>query len=60
MSIADKYVVPAIVIGKVRRDRLKVNPHTKDFGVGVNGIIDLSVNELTAAWKGSLERLLKG
>ncbi len=49
MSIADKHIVPAIVIGKVGGDRLKVN-----------GLIDVSVDELKTAWKGSIERLLKG
>ncbi len=49
MSIADKHGIPAIVIGKVGGKRLKID-----------GIIDLSVNELVAVWKDSLERLLKG
>jgi len=60
MSIADKYGTPAIIIGKVGGKRLKINPHTKDFGVGVNGFIDMPVDELKTAWKGALERLLRG
>jgi phosphoribosylformylglycinamidine synthase len=49
MSIADKYGTPAIVIGKVGGKRLKVN-----------GFIDMPVDELKTAWKGALERLLRG
>src|SRR3972149_4286343 len=60
MSIADKYGTPAIIIGKVGGKRLKITPHTKDFGVGVNGFIDMPVDELKTAWKGALERLLRG
>ncbi|MBI5048795.1 MAG: phosphoribosylformylglycinamidine synthase subunit PurL [Deltaproteobacteria bacterium] len=60
MSIADQHSIPAIVIGKVGGKRLKINPHTKDFGVGVNGFIDIPVDDLKVAWKGALERLLRG
>ncbi|OGQ40671.1 MAG: hypothetical protein A3A85_08755 [Deltaproteobacteria bacterium RIFCSPLOWO2_01_FULL_42_9] len=49
MSIADKHSIPAVVIGKVGGNRLKVN-----------GVIDLSVKELKEAWKDVLEKLLKG
>ena len=49
MSIAEKHDAPAVVIGKVGGERLKID-----------GLIDIPVDELKAAWKGSLERLLKG
>ncbi|MBI3753437.1 MAG: phosphoribosylformylglycinamidine synthase II, partial [Deltaproteobacteria bacterium] len=49
MSIAENHSVPAIVIGKVGGKRLKVD-----------GLIDVSVDDLKTAWKGSIERLLKG
>ena len=49
MSIADQFGIPAIVIGKVGGERLRIN-----------GIIDSSLDELKAAWTGSLEKLLKG
>lgn len=47
--VASQHNVPAIVIGKVGGDRLKIN-----------GFIDMLVDELKTAWKGSIERLLKG
>lgn len=49
MSIADKHNVPAIVIGKVGGNRLKID-----------GLVDVSVDEMKAAWKGSLEKFLRG
>ena len=49
MSIAEKHDAPAIVIGKVGGERLKID-----------GLIDIPVDELKAAWKDALERLLRG
>ncbi len=49
MSILDKHTVPAVVIGKVGGKRFKID-----------GLIDMPVDELKTAWKGALEKLLKG
>lgn len=49
MSIADRYGIPAVVIGKVGGNRLKIN-----------GFIDMPVDELKRLWKDTLERLLRG
>lgn len=48
MTIIDKYRIPAVVIGKVLGERLKIN-----------GLVDISIEELKMTWKGQLERLLK-
>lgn len=49
MSIAERHGAPAVVIGKVGGERLKID-----------GLIDIPVDELKAAWSGALEGLLKG
>lgn len=49
MSIAERHGAPAVVIGKVGGERLKID-----------GLIDIPVCELKAAWKDALERLLRG
>jgi phosphoribosylformylglycinamidine synthase subunit PurL len=49
MSVAEMHGAPAVVIGKVGGERLKID-----------GLIDIPVDDLKAAWKDTLERLLRG
>jgi phosphoribosylformylglycinamidine synthase len=49
MSVTERHGAPAVVIGKAGGERLKID-----------GLIDIPVGELKAAWKDALERLLRG